>query len=433
MVAAPVNLDNGFTMSFFNDSGNEYVLKGTNGANLQSSHILDLGTIEISSSDFVNGAVTTYQASIKNKAVPFVIIPEGFTRSQMTDFQNKAKDVFDFIFSVDPYKEYRDYFNMYIIDAISNEAGADITGGAQKDTFFDAGWAAGSYSDMAANEDLVYSFVSVHCPDIVNGKATIDETAIIMIINDNRYGGICHNSSSGRGYAMVPVTNDGENITWGAMDGYKGLTNTGTWINIALHEGGGHMFGRLTDEYLTNYKTLNGEYYGHSLTPVQYGLNVSTDASGTLWSHLIPAAQGEKETRKFLYTGVYQIRNDANPDWGLYRSEEVSAMDDNRAYFSAWQRYLIAKRIHDIVGEDFDYDAFIAKDDQYLDIQAGKVNRGTEGQITTSYNGLMPNYGAITRSNYVEENVKIYPPLPPPVFSDLKEPETQIKKMKLIE
>ena len=160
MVAAPADLDKGFTISFYDSSGNEYAKKGVKDATIQSSHILDLGTIEISSNDFANGAVTTYQTSTKIKAVPFVIIPEGFTKDQMNDFHTKAKDVFEFIFSVDPYKEYSDYFNMYIIDAVSNEAGADVTEGTQKDTFFDAGWSESSYGDMSANDELVYFQVS---------------------------------------------------------------------------------------------------------------------------------------------------------------------------------------------------------------------------------------------------------------------------------
>ena len=60
-------------------------------------------------------------------AVPFVVIPDGYTKSQLADYRAQAKRMLDFIFSVDPYKQYKDYFNIYILDAASGQSGADIT------------------------------------------------------------------------------------------------------------------------------------------------------------------------------------------------------------------------------------------------------------------------------------------------------------------
>lgn len=431
MAVAPVNLDRGFTLSFFDASGNEFTHRIDDPTELKSSQIVDLGTIEVRAEDMVNGAVTAYQTSTKKKAIPFVVIPDGYTKSQLADYRTQAKRMLDFIFSVDPYKQYKDYFNIYILDAASGQSGADITDKKiDKDNYFNVGWSATDHSDMAADDDRVFTFVASHCPDIQSGKASIDETAVIMIVNDQRYAGKCVNTSMGRGYAMVSTANDTK-MTWAGNEKAYGITNTGSWFNTALHEGGGHMFGRLADEYWSNYKLTATDLEEH-LWDLPYGMNVTVDKENKVyWNELIPQKQGVKEEGKFLYVGVYE-GGYALYRQGVWRSEQISCMDDNRAYFSAWQRYLIAKRIHEIVGEDFDYKTFISQDEQYNAIQKGTANRGTEGLVTTTYNGLTPNYNTSTRSNYVELSDEVYPPLPAPTFKVMKETALDMRPLRHI-
>ncbi len=430
IMVAPNDMPDGFVISFFNAEGKEFAKKGVKSASLSPSTMLNLGTIDIADDGFVNGLYKKYKAASTAKPVTFVVIPEGFTKSQLDDYHGKAEDMINFIFSVDPYKEYINYFNVYILDAVSDESGADNrTTSDYKNTFFDAGWSDG-YSDMNAASDRVYSFVETHCPDIKNGISTIDNTAIFMIINDdNRYGGICHVSSSGRGYAMIP-TFSGERVWAGNNSGI--ITNTGTWWNTALHEGGGHCFGRLADEYWGDseefypYTTIESHYKAN--WPVPYALNVTADkVNNLLWSHMIPTTQGVKQANKFLYVDTYEGGYAAYKTH-IWRSEQVSCMDDNRAYFSAWQRWLIAKRIHDIAGEAFTYENFIAKDKQYIGIQAGETYTGREGLLATHYDGLLPNYtpGSPTQGQ-VGSPQEIMPPLPPPVI------ETEGPKYETIE
>ena len=50
--------------------------------------------------------------------------------------------------------------------------------------------------------------------------------------------------------------------------------------------------------------------------------------------------------------------------YGAWRSERVSGMMDNRQYFSAWDRYLIVKRIMTLSGDSssFSFDSWLARD-----------------------------------------------------------------------
>lgn len=51
--------------------------------------------------------------------------------------------------------------------------------------------------------------------------------------------------------------------------------------------------------------------------------------------------------------------------YGIYRSEKNSCMTDNRRYFNAYSRYLIAQRIMTLAKEIFNYDLWLEKDVNY--------------------------------------------------------------------
>lgn len=370
---------NGFLMTFSNSSGDYVVLESSKSLTLTRSRIVDMGTINIGDS-YGDPAVTKYRTATKgDKPVDIVVLPDGFTSTQKGDYATEgsflylAKQGIDALFNSEPYKTYADYFNVYFIWKASNQAGASVSDGAGNiteyhDTAFGSFWGGDKYEDMAANTGKVYGFVSAHCPSIVKGTRTIDEVPVLLIINDARYGGRAHITSSGRTYCMVPYTYSGGAISWyfpdPVPDAETGTSShartaeelnavkvsTGDWRNTLIHEFGGHSFGRLADEYwYTSYYNIEGDIDGHSYL-VPFGLNVSGHHSTLPWQSLLDNRTTLMETSS-LYgrIGIYQ-----GADVSLFnrwRSEIVSCMIDNRAYFSAWQRVLIAQRILTLSGD----------------------------------------------------------------------------------
>lgn len=304
--------------------------------------------------EYRQGEVVTWQLGRKEHSVPLVFTGEGFTAAHMLKggyFDQCLDKAIEALFRVEPYKTYREYFTIYKMAAISEEEGADnYTTGEQKKTFFDAGWSDG-YKDMQCRGD-VFGFVSENCPDIIAGKRTIDEVAIIVIINDNRYGGICILSARGRAYCMIPVVYGGEAIRWGEYyPGYGGCV--GDWTNLVVHEGGGHCFGRLTDEYYNINETYPYNYIaGHSFA-VPYGLNVSARQDRVSWEHFI----GRPE-----YPDVGKYEGGNYYLHGVWRPEGISCMVDNRYYYNAPSRELIVKRIKELAGETYSFDEFLQYD-----------------------------------------------------------------------
>ena len=413
----------GFSMVFTAENGDYLVKTSTKTLELNRSEITDFGTINVGNS-FGDPLVTQYKArssSSSFKPVDIVVIPDGFTKTQRESFEARAKEGIDFLFGTEPYKSYEKYFNVYFIWAASKEEGASVTDGKGHilddgfhDTAFGSRWGAGAneYEDMQADSDKVFGYVSAHCPEIVRGELTIDEVPILLIINDNRFGGRAITYSSGRSYCLAPYTNDGGSISWpypGLMpdsvfnesidsndppchatdeseySDAGGSYFSGDWRNTLLHEFGDHSFGRLEDEYWYNSWYDQSDIRGHDY-PVPFGLNISGRYGSYLWQDLLDRRDA-LVAQNPLYQRIGVFQGAGVSLFNRWRSEFVSCMINNRPYFSTWQRVLIAKRIMGLANGTFDLDAFLESNDPVdpsRDDPAGKADVNSKGPLVVA-------------------------------------------------
>lgn len=421
----------GFSLIFIDEEGNYFVKHSSKEMTLKRSRITDIGAVTVNG--FGDDALVQYTAQTKgSKPVDIMVIPDGFIDGQRAAFETRATQAMDFLFSVEPYKSLKPYFNVYFVWKASQEQGAGITDGNNNiqtpvNNAFGSRWGEG-YRDMTADDDKVYEFASSHCPEIVRGETTIDEVPVLLIINDERYGGIAHTTSIGRTYCMSPYTNGGTaSLSWShpqqmaaSDDPADGIslrqitteelqelgTTSGDWRNIVLHEFGGHSIGRLADEYWVK----NGNSFSFPSTqaaigshtwPVPFGLNASGFYENVPWQELLDSkASLVAKDSKYDRIGRYQGANTVIAN--SWRSERISCMIDNRPYFSTWQRALITKRILELAGETFDLNTFLASDDPTDPIR---------DNISTP---IMPMDGA------KDDTPKVfYPPLAPPVLTEI--------------
>lgn len=321
------------------------------------------------------------------KPVSIVVIPDGFTANELPAFRERAQEGINSLFSTSPYKQYKDYFNVYIIEVPSAESGVNVTDGngsiiEAKDCFFGSKWGRTTYGDMSANDQKVYSFVSAYCPDIADGTHNSREVPIAILANDTRYGGLCISSSIGDAYCIIPYSYSGQTITWNYPEkeaasnlddgqGYRWVPSSeiaemgvsyGDWRNIFVHEFGGHAFGRLADEYWYGTTAASSTVPGHSFF-VPFGLNVSDSYTSVPWQELLDKQQQIVfNDANYERIGVYQGGDVCM--FGRWRNERISCMIDNRFYFSAWQRYLITKRIMTLSGDldSFSFESWLSQD-----------------------------------------------------------------------
>ncbi len=391
-IALVPGIQEGITMVFAN--GNRTITKvSSKNFTFERSKITDFGTIKLGDTftETVNTDPILYISAKQDitgatKPVSIAVIPDGFTAGELANYEMQAKAGIDAMFDTEPYKSYKDYFNVWILKVASNESGATISDveGGKRDCYFGSSWGKDSYNGMKADADKVFDFVTQNCPDISNGTHSIAEVPVLLIINDSRYGGIAWSWTNGQTYCMVPTTAGG--LRWGypaqqadpsdvnsttmvntTDEEYAALgQNVGTWRNTLVHEFGGHSFGRLGDEY----------WYDSSLNPiaaiaqhsyeVPMKLNISASSTTTPWDMLLEngTVKTSLTNRNPLYgrIGIYQ-GGDVSM-FNRWRSEKISCMIDNRFYFSTWQRYLIVKRIRTLAGitAELTLEDFLAKD-----------------------------------------------------------------------
>ena len=425
----------GFRMEFSDGNGSFTAKRSQKTVQFEASHVKDLGTIDLGDS-FVNlndGSLDPVQymaASEGTKPVTIAVIPDGFTKEQLPQYEQLAASGIEALFNTEPYKTYRNRFNVYFLKVASSSSGAGITDGngnvvTPSGGYFNSRWGQNSYGDMRADATVVFDFVRERCPDIVNGIHTINEVPILMIINDTRYGGICWSYSDGKGYGMVPYTYSGDGLRWSLpsivpttddplpepvteevlqahyrnttkadMDEVGGA-NVGDWRNTLVHEFGGHCFGRLGDEYWSSstLKYKGDAIGGHSWT-VPMGLNNATAPTAVSWQEALNR-QDELVARDPNYRRIGVFQGGDIALFGRWRIEKISCMIDNRYYFSAWQRYLITKRIFTLAGDldSFSFDSWLAKDvttDPVRDVASSGIIGITSPYRTITSVGPLP-------------------------------------------
>ncbi len=161
-----------------------------------------------------------------DKRINIVFLSEGYALSEMDQFNQDVQNAINDLFNASPYKEYQSYFNIYSIEAPSNESGTDHPGTANdepqglptftKDSYFNSTFDfAGIHRLLVPQYSKVYSVLQINFPvwDIA-----------FLIVNHPWYGG-----SGG-----VPAT----------------FSLDPSSSKIAIHELG-HSFALLADEYET--------------------------------------------------------------------------------------------------------------------------------------------------------------------------------------
>lgn len=385
----PASLTDGFTLTFSDGEGRFIEKHSSKTLTLTRSRIVDFGTIDLGDTWGGDDQVIQYVTQTKGQKKNVVaILADGFRSEELDLFESLAKDAVDYWFSVEPYKSYKEYFTVYLCRIASNESGAGIideNGNILTSVvnYFGSRWPEESYSNMTADEATIKSYLSSHIPEIVSGELAQNDVPAALLINDNRYGGICHIKGSGWSYAEIPYQYAGRQIRWSfpsvqavnVQDDSEGSRQTtdaerdemgrmvGDWKNTFLHEFGGHGYGRLTDEYwssTTKYKAP-GAIAGHSYT-VKYALNASGFYDSVPWQADLLDHLDEWTARNPDYGRIGIWHGAQTSLYYRWRSEKTSCMIDNRPYFSTWQRILIVRRIMEKAGETFDMDEFIAKD-----------------------------------------------------------------------
>ncbi|MCL2739347.1 MAG: M64 family metallo-endopeptidase [Bacteroidales bacterium] len=285
---------------------------------------------------FGDGDWYAAQTSTIGLGVDLVFMGDGYTAEDIATgkYERDMHKAIEYFFDIQPYKAYRNYFNAYIVGAVSAESGIG-TSGVPKDTRFSTyhDEYAARTSRMHTDRDVCLSFA--HKAPIKD----IDQTVVILVANSAKHGGTCVMWPSGRAIATCPI-------------------NAPTAKSTLQHEAGGHGFAKLADEYIdaavarTHHPNDIPRYH-----PFGWYLNVDVTMNPleVIWRDFIGHP---KYPMVGVFPGGYYFSS------GVYRPEQRSLMGDPgiSPLFNAPSRAAIVKRIQELAGEAFDMERFMATD-----------------------------------------------------------------------
>ena len=226
------------------------------------------------------------------------VIAEGYTSSEMEKFRNDVKKLGNYLFNQAPFGKYKNNINIYGIEAVSGESGADVPG-------------KGIYVNTALNSSY-YTFDTDRYLTTQDIKAVNDYAAyaphdqIIILINSSTYGG-------GGVYNYYTASTIDHKLS----------------PEVIVHEFG-HGFVGLGDEYGGG-DVAYEEFYPLKVEPWEPNITTLVDFDSK-WKNMIPAGVPVPTPNDPKYknvTGLFE--GGGYVDKGIYRSALDCRMRTNEA------------------------------------------------------------------------------------------------------
>jgi hypothetical protein len=181
-----------------------------------------------------------YNSGDSNEKVDIVLLPDGYTKEQLTKFRKDCEKFAGFLFNTSPFKENKNKFNIWGIEAASEDSGTDIPA---KNT-----WRKTILNTMFYTFDLERYCMTQDNKSVRDVASNAPYDQIYIIVNTDKYGG-------GSIYNLYSVC-----VSDNKYNEY-----------IFTHEFG-HGFAGLADEYYTsdvayeNFYPLNVEPWERNIT-----------------------------------------------------------------------------------------------------------------------------------------------------------------------
>ena len=301
-----------------------------------------------------------------NGGINIVLLGDGFNAKDIASgkYLKDIKQEVEYFFGIEPYKTYRDYFNVYTAIPLSTESGVGTVNTIRYNRFnttFTGG------VGLKADYDEVFDY-ALGAPTV--NKSNLNQTLIIMVPNSTDYGGICQMWEDGSAIAFCPQS------TYGYPLDTRG---------VIQHEAGGHGFGKLGDEYIYHNAFIDFcdctccghvlEFNGAKSLGWYDNLELTGKMHSVGWSHLI--FDDRYSDIVDIYEGGYMHNR------GVFRSEPNSCMNNDIPYYSTISRESIVKRIKAYAGETYSFEDFVKNDKRDAGIVESRAFGGNGDQRTS--------------------------------------------------
>lgn len=272
-----------------------------------------------------DGKVELLNKATEGKGIPIVLMGDGFVDMEIADslYARTMKQAMENLFSEEPMKSLRDYFNVYQVTAVSDRNrldGVSTVFGTVPDH---------QMSGIDVNADRVMEYVKkVEDIDSIH-------TLAVVILNSNQNKGVTYMMGDDKrpdynySIALCPV-----------IDSLK----SETFRQVLTHEAVGHGLAKLADEYVRSTegsateKDINELKQLHEQWAWFMNVDSEKDSAKVIWSKFIYDSEFANE-KISTYEGGYTFFK------GVYRSTESSMMNQNDAPFNAPSRQAIYNKV----------------------------------------------------------------------------------------
>lgn len=283
-----------------------------------------------------DGKVLTLQKASVGKGINIVFMGDGYTDKDMASdglYEKLMKQAMEEFFAIEPYKTFRDRFNVFTVKVVSPNARI----GTGYSTALSAQF--GNGSEVWGDYDKVESYVK-NIPSI----SSMDNVAVAVLVNTRRHAGMTKMFSNSQSAIAFLSSNGNESDLYGPT---------------LRHETGGHAFAFLADEYAEQNKAAPASHindYNEAYKKYGWFSNVdfTDDPSKIKWSAFLTDSRYKDEVGIFEGGALYTT--------GAYRPSENSMMNMNFEYFNAPSRWAIYKRIMELSGESASFEKFLEYD-----------------------------------------------------------------------
>lgn len=294
-----------------------------------------------------DGNVVSLQSATIGAGIDVVIIGDAYSDRQIDNgtYHNAMQTICNYFFSEEPYKSYKEYFNVYYVNVVSATEGYDKPGSA-----------------LYGHQKYRSSLLETTCIDYARkaiDENRLDEATLIVAFNSDQpdpYSGLIGEASLfepqkysdyGSGLGIAYIAN--------------GISEN-TTMELIHHEACGHAFAKLDDEYASYYEISADQKEGAIWNRNHFGwwknTDYTDDPSTILWSQFL-------SDERYLNEGVGIFEGGGCFSKGVWRPSENSIMRYNTGGFNAPSRYAIWYRINKLAyGEDWNgsYEGFVEYD-----------------------------------------------------------------------
>lgn len=310
-----------------------------------------------------DGKVVMLQKADAGRGIDIILVGDAYSDRLIEDgtYQRDMIEAMEAIFSLEPYKSFRNLFNVYMVFAVSpNEVSSGET-------------ALNFRTELVPGcEPDVYKYTW----DVIKDKFAADIATVVISHDKDCLGG---SGADGKTLLSYSFGSDDEILDFGqareAIAFIPRFSDTDRFRHVVSHEFG-HCFAKLADEYVTIEGAVP-EWIIETFGTLENNLGIfrnidfTSDPSLIKWKSFLSDTR-YTDTGIGIFEGGYLFRN------GVWRPTAESIMTSLGDHFNAPSREAIYNRIHKLAyGYDwvYDYESFVEYD--MNNIEAEKASRSS--------------------------------------------------------